>query len=100
MRSGPALPGERAPGRSLRTWVLPQAWGLVDFPLLFCYMARQGGTGARRLRGQAIKRIALLLGNNLIVSDGKFWKKQRRMMQPAFLPNAIGALTGMIASVP
>jgi cytochrome P450 len=47
--------------------------------------------------GQAIKRIALLLGNNLIVSEGKFWKKQRRMMQPAFLPNAIGALTGMIA---
>jgi len=47
--------------------------------------------------GQAIKRIALLLGNNLIVSDGKFWKKQRRMMQPAFLPNAVAALTGVIA---
>jgi cytochrome P450 len=46
--------------------------------------------------GQAIKRIALLLGNNLIVSDGKFWKKQRRMMQPAFLPSAIGELTGAI----
>lgn len=46
--------------------------------------------------GQAIKQIALLLGNNLIVSDGKFWKKQRRMMQPAFHPSAIGALTAAI----
>jgi cytochrome P450 len=43
-------------------------------------------------RGQAIKRIALLLGNGLIVSEGDFWKRQRRMVQPAFHRNAMAAL--------
>jgi cytochrome P450 len=35
-------------------------------------------------KGQAIKRIAMLLGNGLMVSEGEFWKNQRRMIQPAF----------------
>ena len=30
------------------------------------------------IKGQAIKRIALLLGNGLMVSEGEFWKAQRR----------------------
>ena len=48
------------------------------------------------VKGQAIKRIALLLGNGLMVSEGEFWKKQRRMIQPAFHRDAIGALTHVI----
>src|SRR5271155_6062752 len=47
-------------------------------------------------KGQAIKRIALLLGNGLMVSEGEFWKTQRRMIQPAFHRKAIGALTEVI----
>ena len=35
-------------------------------------------------KGQAIKRVAILLGNGLMVSEGEFWKNQRRMIQPAF----------------
>ncbi len=49
-------------------------------------------------RGQAIKRIALLLGNGLIVSEGEFWKRQRRMVQPAFHRNAVEALMGVITA--
>ena len=49
-------------------------------------------------RGQAIKRIALLLGNGLIVSEGEFWKRQRRMVQPAFHRNAVAALMGVITA--
>jgi len=44
------------------------------------------------VKGQAIKRVALLLGNGLMVSEGEFWKSQRRMIQPAFHRKAIGAL--------
>ena len=40
-------------------------------------------------KGQAIKRIAMLLGNGLMVSEGEFWKNQRRMIQPAFHRNVI-----------
>ena len=45
------------------------------------------------VKGRAIKRIAFLLGNGLMVSEGEFWKIQRRMIQPAFHRRAIDALT-------
>jgi cytochrome P450 len=49
-------------------------------------------------KGQAIKRVALLLGNGLMASEGEFWKTQRRMIQPAFHRKAIGALTKVITT--
>ena len=50
-------------------------------------------------KGQVVKRIALLLGNGLISSNGEFWASQRRMIQPAFSKNSIGSLTNIITSV-
>jgi len=47
-------------------------------------------------KGQAIKRIALLLGNGLMVSKGEFWKKQRRMLQPAFQRKSVIGLIDVI----
>ena len=35
------------------------------------------------------KGLARFLGNGLIVSDGEFWKKQRKLVQPAFHVNRI-----------
>ena len=29
-------------------------------------------------------KVALLLGNGLVMSEGSFWRRQRRLMQPAF----------------
>lgn len=49
-------------------------------------------------KGLAIKRIAWLLGNGLMVSEGEFWKHQRRMIQPAFRHNAIGAFSHVITA--
>jgi cytochrome P450 len=40
-------------------------------------------------KGQAVKRIALSLGNGIISSNGALWVKQRRMIQPAFNRNFI-----------
>lgn len=40
-------------------------------------------------RGQAVKRIALSLGNGLISSNGETWVKQRRFMQPAFTRGSV-----------
>ena len=48
------------------------------------------------VKGRAIKRIALLLGKGIMVSEGDFWISQRRMIQPAFLRASVGELTGMI----
>ncbi len=35
-------------------------------------------------KGEAYKVLALLLGNGLLNSEGDFWKRQRRLAQPAF----------------
>lgn len=48
-------------------------------------------------KGQAIKRIGLLLGDGLMVSEGELWKSQRRMVQPAFHNEAVVALINVIA---
>ena len=40
-------------------------------------------------KGQAVKRIALSLGNSLISSNGDVWARQRRMIQPAFKRESI-----------
>jgi cytochrome P450 len=42
------------------------------------------------------KRIALLLGKGLMVIEGKIWKRQRRMIQPAFYDRAIECLAATI----
>ena len=51
------------------------------------------------VNGQFIERIALLLGNGLMVSEGELWKRQRRMIQPAFNHESIRALTKLISAV-
>jgi cytochrome P450 len=51
------------------------------------------------VKGQAIKRVALLLGSGLMVSKGDLWKRQRRMIQPTFNHESIGRWAKMIAVV-
>ena len=43
-------------------------------------------------KGFAIKKIALLLGRGLMVSEGELWKTQRKLIQPAFHRNAVEGL--------
>jgi len=43
-------------------------------------------------KGFAIKKIALLLGRGLMVSEGELWKTQRKLIQPAFHRSAVEAL--------
>jgi cytochrome P450 len=35
-------------------------------------------------KGVGIDRVRLLLGNGIMTSEGEFWRRQRRMMQPVF----------------
>jgi cytochrome P450 len=51
------------------------------------------------VKGQMIGRVALLLGNGLMVSEGELWKRQRRMIQPAFNHESIRPLTKLITAV-
>ena len=47
-------------------------------------------------KGVGFERVAMLLGNGIIVSDGDFWRSQRRMIQPAFHRKIIAALARMM----
>src|SRR5579863_9050272 len=49
-------------------------------------------------KGQTVKRIELSLGRGLISSNGEDWVRQRRMIQPAFRREAIGALIPIFAA--
>jgi cytochrome P450 len=44
------------------------------------------------VKGQLINRVALLLGDGLMVSEGDLWKRQRRMIQPAFNHSSLAPL--------
>ena len=40
-------------------------------------------------KGVGIDRVRLLLGHGIMTSEGEFWRRQRRMMQPAFHRRAV-----------
>ncbi len=40
-------------------------------------------------KGTGFDRVKILLGNGLIVSDGEFWARQKRMIQPIFHKNIL-----------
>jgi cytochrome P450 len=48
------------------------------------------------IKGIGFERAKLLLGNGIIVSDGDFWKQQRRMVQPAFHQTMLKILSATI----
>lgn len=48
-------------------------------------------------KGPGFNRVKMLLGNGIIVSDGAFWRRQRRMIQPAFNRRVIAVLSQQIA---
>lgn len=47
-------------------------------------------------KGVGFERVAMLLGNGIIVSDGDFWRSQRRMIQPVFHKKVIAAQVQMM----
>ena len=51
---------------------------------------------ANYVKGVGLERVRMLLGNGLIVSDGDFWARQRRMMQPAFQNQVIRGFAGLM----
>jgi cytochrome P450 len=51
------------------------------------------------VKGQSIARVALLLGKGLMVSKGDLWKRQRKMIQPAFTHDSAANSTKLITSV-
>lgn len=67
---------------------------VVSDPEYAEYVLRRNWQNYRK--GLAIKRVAMLLGKGLMVSEGELWKRQRRMIQPSFHPTSLPKLEGAV----
>ncbi|MDA3922988.1 MAG: cytochrome P450 [Salinisphaera sp.] len=47
-------------------------------------------------KGMGLDRVRILLGNGIMVSEGDFWARQRRLIQPAFKPRSLADFNAMI----
>ena len=45
-----------------------------------------------------IERVGILLGNGIMVSEGDLWRRQRKMIQPAFHRDVLARMLGRISS--
>ena len=50
-------------------------------------------------KGLGMDQVKILLGNGIMTSEGDFWRRQRRMMQPAFHRRIIDQFTALIGEV-
>src|SRR6202453_2944863 len=48
---------------------------------------------------EVMDRVKILLGNGIMTSEGDFWRRQRRMMQPSFHRRVIDQFSALIRSV-
>ncbi|AWN15438.1 cytochrome P450 [Salinisphaera sp. LB1] len=49
-------------------------------------------------KGMGLDRVKILLGNGIMVSEGDFWTRQRRLIQPAFRPRRLADFNVMIVA--
>jgi enediyne biosynthesis protein E7 len=50
-------------------------------------------------KGEGMDRVKILLGNGIMTSEGDFWRRQRRMMQPCFHRRVIDRFGQLIHQV-
>jgi cytochrome P450 len=50
-------------------------------------------------KGEGMDRVKILLGNGIMTSEGDFWRRQRRMMQPSFHRRVIDQFSRLIGVV-
>lgn len=76
-----------APGRNSWTWVIHQP---ADLRRVLVSNHRN------YTKGVGIDRVRLLLGDGIMTSEGERWRRQRRLMQPAFHRRVIERLGGIV----
>jgi cytochrome P450 len=50
-------------------------------------------------KGEGMDRVKILLGNGIMTSEGAFWRRQRRMLQPSFHRRVIDQFSVLMAQV-
>jgi cytochrome P450 len=78
-----------APGRQSHTWVFNHPDDVRRILI---------SNHKNYTKGVGFDRIKILLGNGIIVSEGEFWKRQRRMLQPSFHRRVLAQFDVLIAA--
>lgn len=78
-----------APGRRSETWVICNP---EDVKRVLVSNHRN------YTKGVGLDRVRILLGNGIMVSEGEFWRRQRRMIQPAFHRRVIERFATVVAA--
>ena len=76
-----------APGRGSETWVIHDPEDIRRVLV---------GNHRNYTKGVGLDRVRILLGNGIMVSEGAFWKRQRRMLQPLFHRGVIERFASLI----
>ena len=50
------------------------------------------------IKARALRALGRLFGNGLLTSEGEFWRKQRRLAQPAFHPGSMHGHSTVVVS--
>ena len=50
-------------------------------------------------KGEGMDRVKILLGNGIMTSEGEFWRRQRRMMQPSFHRRVIDRFARLVDDI-
>ena len=50
-------------------------------------------------KGEGMDRVKILLGNGIMTSEGDFWRRQRRMMQPSFHRRVIDQFSALLHEI-
>ncbi len=108
---GPGAPFSIAPDDATRRWLA--RWHAAHGNVYCVASARDGAPhwvvhdpnlvqqvlvrrAANYTKGEGLDRVKILLGNGLMVSEGDFWARQRRLLQPAFRPRRLADFNAMI----
>lgn len=81
-----------APEASIRRWASGPAIVQVEFPGFSPYIIQDPalidevlvGQSRHFIKDRTTRALAEIVGDGLLVSDGEFWRRQRRLAQPAF----------------
>ena len=79
-----------APGRGVYNYVINHPEDIKRVLL---------GNHRNYTKGEGMDRVKILLGNGIMTSEGDFWRRQRRMMQPAFHRRVIDQFSALIREV-
>jgi cytochrome P450 len=72
-----------------------QTYFVYDPAFVSKILTKHASKYANQTRGY--KKLSLLLGQGLVTSEGDFWKRQRRIAQPAFHRERIAGFVGTMA---